>query len=89
MEEVISRKVLVDEGTRQVVEVEQAAIWRFLWWSRTISVHVLDGRNEAVTFYFSKEIGYFESALEEEVLRMLSNKFSAAEKSGSVLLPKI
>ncbi|KAL4383869.1 hypothetical protein GQ457_15G003410 [Hibiscus cannabinus] len=33
LREVISRKVLVDEGQRQVVEVEQAAFWRFLWWS--------------------------------------------------------
>ncbi|KAI3943962.1 hypothetical protein MKW92_023438 [Papaver armeniacum] len=30
-QEVISRKVLVDEGSRQVVEVEQAAMWKFLW----------------------------------------------------------
>ncbi|XP_010552646.1 PREDICTED: uncharacterized protein LOC104822970 [Tarenaya hassleriana] len=47
IKEVISRKVLVDEGTRQVVEVEQAAIWRFLWWSGTISVHVLVEQNRA------------------------------------------
>ncbi|XP_011086569.1 uncharacterized protein LOC105168260 isoform X1 [Sesamum indicum] len=45
IKEVISRKVLVDEGLRQVVEVEQAAIWRFLWWSGTISVHVLVDQN--------------------------------------------
>ncbi|KAH6809583.1 OBP32pep [Perilla frutescens var. frutescens] len=45
IKEVISRKVLVDEGSRQVVEVEQAAIWRFLWWSGTISVHVLVDQN--------------------------------------------
>lgn len=44
-QEVISRKVLVDEGMRQVVEVEQAAIWKFLWWSGTISVHVLVDQN--------------------------------------------
>ncbi|KAK8691530.1 hypothetical protein V6N13_075038 [Hibiscus sabdariffa] len=43
--EVISRKVLIDEGQRQVVEVEQSAIWRFLWWSGTISVHVLVDQN--------------------------------------------
>ncbi|RZS09346.1 hypothetical protein BHM03_00040417, partial [Ensete ventricosum] len=43
--EVISRKVLIDEGLRQVVEVEQAAIWRFLWWSGTISVHVIVDQN--------------------------------------------
>nr|GEY37089.1 hypothetical protein [Tanacetum cinerariifolium] len=27
IQEVLSRKVLVDEGSRQVVEIEQAAIW--------------------------------------------------------------
>ncbi|XWS69015.1 hypothetical protein CRYUN_Cryun04dG0143400 [Craigia yunnanensis] len=45
IKEVISRKVLFDEGQRQVVEVEQAALWRFLWWSGTISVHVLVDQN--------------------------------------------
>ncbi|XP_028801767.1 uncharacterized protein LOC114756954 [Neltuma alba] len=45
IKEVISRKVLLDEGHRQVVELEQAAIWRFLWWSGTISVHVLVDQN--------------------------------------------
>lgn len=27
------------------MEVEQAALWRFLWWSGTISVHVLVDQN--------------------------------------------
>lgn len=45
IKEVISRKVLVDEGSRQVVELEQAAVWNFLWWSGTISVHVLVDQN--------------------------------------------
>ncbi|KAF3431254.1 hypothetical protein FNV43_RR25984 [Rhamnella rubrinervis] len=45
IKEVISRKVLVDEGLRQVVELEQAAIWKFLWWSGTIAVHVLVDQN--------------------------------------------
>ncbi|PON35926.1 START-like domain containing protein [Parasponia andersonii] len=45
IKEVISRKVLVDEGHRQVVEVEQAALWKFLWWSGTIAVHVLVDQN--------------------------------------------
>lgn len=44
-QEVISRKVLVDEGHRQVVELEQAALWRFLWWSGTIAVNVLVDQN--------------------------------------------
>ncbi|CAA7014338.1 unnamed protein product [Microthlaspi erraticum] len=47
IKEVMSRKVVVDEGLRQVVEVEQAALWRFLWWSGTISVHVLVDQNRA------------------------------------------
>ncbi|PSS26867.1 17-beta-hydroxysteroid dehydrogenase type 6 like [Actinidia chinensis var. chinensis] len=48
IKEVVSRRVLVDEGLRQVVEVEQAALWRFLWWSGTISVHVLVDQNREV-----------------------------------------
>ncbi|KAI3844299.1 hypothetical protein MKX03_032191, partial [Papaver bracteatum] len=43
--EVISRNVLVDEGSRQVVEAEQAAMWKFLWWSGIIAVHVMVGQN--------------------------------------------
>ncbi|KAF6165282.1 hypothetical protein GIB67_042698 [Kingdonia uniflora] len=43
--EVISRKVLVDEGSRQLVEVEQSALWRFLWWSGTFPVHVIVDQN--------------------------------------------
>ncbi|XP_074295647.1 uncharacterized protein LOC141623439 isoform X2 [Silene latifolia] len=45
IKDVISRKVLVDEGSRQVVELEQAAIWKFIWWSGTISVHVIVDQN--------------------------------------------
>ncbi|XP_034685417.1 uncharacterized protein LOC117914269 [Vitis riparia] len=45
IKEVTSRRVLLDEGLRQVVEVEQAALWRFLWWSGTISVHVIVDQN--------------------------------------------
>ncbi|CAK9158175.1 unnamed protein product [Ilex paraguariensis] len=45
IKEVLSRRVLVDEGSRQVVELEQAALWKFLWWSGTISVHVLVDQN--------------------------------------------
>ncbi|CAI0434655.1 unnamed protein product [Linum tenue] len=45
IKEVISRKVLYDDGQRQLVEVEQAAIWTFLWWSGTMSVHVLVDQN--------------------------------------------
>ncbi|RDY14034.1 hypothetical protein CR513_00959 [Mucuna pruriens] len=45
IKEVISRKVLVDEGHRQVVDLDQAAIWKFLWWSGTISINVLVDQN--------------------------------------------
>ncbi|CAN6181975.1 unnamed protein product [Urochloa humidicola] len=45
IKEVISRRVLLDEGERQVVEVEQAAIWKFLWWSGILSVHVFVDQN--------------------------------------------
>ncbi|MCL7040355.1 hypothetical protein MKW94_019384 [Papaver nudicaule] len=45
IKEVISRRVLVDEGSRQVDEVEQAAMWKFLWWSGTIVVHVMVDQN--------------------------------------------
>ncbi|KAL5723845.1 hypothetical protein ACHQM5_007189 [Ranunculus cassubicifolius] len=45
IKEVISRRVLVDDGARQIVEVEQAALWKFLWWSGTISVHVICDQN--------------------------------------------
>lgn len=47
IKEVLSRKVLIDEGLRQVVELEESALWRFLWWSGTISVHVLVDQNRA------------------------------------------
>ncbi|XP_047149606.1 uncharacterized protein LOC124821719 isoform X2 [Vigna umbellata] len=45
IKEVISRTVLVDEGHRQVVDLDQAAIWKFLWWSGTISINVLVDQN--------------------------------------------
>lgn len=60
--EVISRNVLVDEGHRQRVELEQAAIWRFLWWSGTVSVHVFvdqDRRDHSVKFKQGKS-GFME-----------------------------
>ncbi|XP_026420909.1 uncharacterized protein LOC113316952 isoform X3 [Papaver somniferum] len=44
-QEVISRNVLVDECSRQVVEVEQATMWKFLWWSGIIAVHVMVGQS--------------------------------------------
>jgi hypothetical protein len=38
---VYSRRVIEDDGERQLVEVDQAAIWRFLCFSGTFSVCVL------------------------------------------------
>lgn len=58
IKEVRYRKILEDEGHRQLVEVEQAAIWRFLWWSGTISVRVFveqDRHNHTVKFRLAKE----------------------------------
>ncbi len=41
LQEVYSRRVIEDDGERQLVEVDQAAIWRFLCFSGTFSVCVL------------------------------------------------
>ncbi len=41
MKEVKYRKVLEDDGVRQLVELEQLASWRFLWLSGTLSACVL------------------------------------------------
>ncbi|WVZ59286.1 hypothetical protein U9M48_009449 [Paspalum notatum var. saurae] len=45
IKKVISRNVLLDEGSRQIIEVEQAAMWKFLWWSGVLSVHFLVDQN--------------------------------------------
>ncbi|KAH9318692.1 hypothetical protein KI387_020461, partial [Taxus chinensis] len=58
IKEVRYRKVLEDDGDRQLVEVEQAAMWRFLWWSGTITVRVYvdqDRRNHLMRFRLAKE----------------------------------
>ncbi|KAG0561944.1 hypothetical protein KC19_9G105000 [Ceratodon purpureus] len=41
IQEVKYRKVLEDDGNRQLVELEQLASWRFLWLSGTLSACVL------------------------------------------------
>lgn len=41
LKEVKYRKVLEDDGIRQLVELEQLASWRFLWLSGTLSACVL------------------------------------------------
>eukprot|EP01018_Ginkgo_biloba_P009216 Gb_24608 [translate_table: standard] len=58
IKEVKYRKILEDEGHRQLVEVEQAAMWRFLWWSGTIAVRVFvdqDRSNHSMKFRLAKE----------------------------------
>ncbi|XP_026420918.1 uncharacterized protein LOC113316952 isoform X4 [Papaver somniferum] len=40
LSEEISFKIL-----KQVVEVEQATMWKFLWWSGIIAVHVMVGQS--------------------------------------------
>jgi hypothetical protein len=47
-QEVVFRKVLEDDGKRQLMEVEQLGRWRFFMLSRTFSsrVNVEQNRNE-------------------------------------------
>lgn len=45
MQEVCYRKVLEDDGNRQLVEVEQLGRWRFLMISGTFSSHVMVEQN--------------------------------------------
>ncbi|KAE8732091.1 Pantothenate kinase 2 [Hibiscus syriacus] len=81
VKEVISRKVLIDEGQRQVVEVEQSAIWRFLWWSGTISVHVLVDQNRDHTMRFKQMSNGFMQKFEALKVTGESNHFSWTRKS--------
>eukprot|EP00252_Welwitschia_mirabilis_P025304 TRINITY_DN7842_c0_g2_i1.p1 TRINITY_DN7842_c0_g2~~TRINITY_DN7842_c0_g2_i1.p1 ORF type:complete len:326 (+),score=77.09 TRINITY_DN7842_c0_g2_i1:168-1145(+) len=58
IEKVIYRNVLEDDGNRQLVEVEQAALWKFLWWSGTMSVRVFveqDRQKHMMNFSLAKE----------------------------------
>lgn len=46
------RDVIEDDGDRQLVELEQAAIWRFLWMSGTLNVRLFvdqDRRSHTVS----------------------------------------
>ncbi|CAN7133848.1 unnamed protein product [Brassica rapa subsp. narinosa] len=45
IKECISRKVLMEEGPMQTVEVKQAAAWKFLWWAGTFPVHLIVQEN--------------------------------------------
>jgi hypothetical protein len=56
MQEVCYRKVLEDDGNRQLVEVEQLGRWRFLMFSGTFSSRVMVEQNRQehqVTYLFS------------------------------------
>ncbi|XP_024519125.1 uncharacterized protein LOC112342091 [Selaginella moellendorffii] len=58
IKEVKYRKVIKAENNRQLVEVEQAAIWKFLWFSGTIDVRVLvdeDQSSHTVSYKLAKE----------------------------------
>lgn len=46
IKEVTYRKILEDEGPRQLVEVEQVAIWRFLCFSGTMSLRLFVDQNK-------------------------------------------
>ncbi|OAE21118.1 hypothetical protein AXG93_3661s1430 [Marchantia polymorpha subsp. ruderalis] len=53
IKEVKYRKLLEDHGHRQIVEIEQAAIWRFLWLSGTLNVCVrVDQDRRALTLKY-------------------------------------
>ncbi|KFK44441.1 hypothetical protein AALP_AA1G256900 [Arabis alpina] len=45
IKENISRKVLMEEGPKQTVEVKQAAAWKFLWWAGTFPIHLIVQEN--------------------------------------------
>lgn len=58
IKEITYRKVIEDEGHRQLVEVEHAAIWRFLCFSGTLSIRVFVDQNRdthSVRFYLARE----------------------------------
>ncbi|KAL2641323.1 hypothetical protein R1flu_008910 [Riccia fluitans] len=58
IKEVKYRKVLEDYGHRQIIELEQAAIWRFLWLSGTLSVCVRvdqDRQSYSLKYNLAKE----------------------------------
>ncbi|XP_056845888.1 uncharacterized protein LOC108810403 isoform X1 [Raphanus sativus] len=44
-QECISRKVLMEDGPMQTVEVKQAAAWKFLWWAGTFPIHLIVQEN--------------------------------------------
>jgi len=46
MKEYKSRKVLKKDGRRQIVKVEQALAWDFLWWSGAIPIELIVDENQ-------------------------------------------
>ncbi|KAG6555303.1 hypothetical protein Mapa_003346 [Marchantia paleacea] len=60
IKEVKYRKLLEDHGHRQIVEIEQAAIWRFLWLSGSLNVCVrVDQDRQALTLkYDLAKVGF-------------------------------
>ncbi|KAI5064821.1 hypothetical protein GOP47_0019516 [Adiantum capillus-veneris] len=58
IKEVTYRKVLEDDGHRQLVEVEQSAIWRFLCFSGIMHIHLYvdqDRRTHSLKYRLAKE----------------------------------
>ncbi|KAH7276813.1 hypothetical protein KP509_39G023000 [Ceratopteris richardii] len=58
IKEVTYRNILEDDGHRQLVEIEQSAIWRFLCFSGTLSVHLYvdqDRQSHTLKYHLAKE----------------------------------
>jgi hypothetical protein len=61
-QEVVFRKVLEDDGNRQLVEVEQLGRWRFLMLSGTFSTRVIVEQNRrecSVSFPLNPYVALF------------------------------
>ncbi|KAG7647355.1 hypothetical protein AtNW77_Chr1g0026491 [Arabidopsis thaliana] len=65
IKENISRKVLIDEGPKQTVEVKQAAAWKFLWWDGTCPIHLIVEENRKnLTSKYKQETTMFMKVFE-------------------------
>ncbi len=68
LQEVYSRRVIEDDGERQLVEVDQAAIWRFLCFSGTFSVCVLvdqDRRTHTVSTAVNVDLSFLYTTISQ------------------------
>ncbi len=68
LQEVYSRRVIEDDGERQLVEVNQAAIWRFLCFSGTFSVCVLvdqDRRTHTVSTAVNVDLSFLYATISQ------------------------